>query len=143
MVEHNVSAYFHGHDHQYVYETRNNIAYQEVPSPSMCGSGFSGIYIEGDYGDYQTIKILPNAGHLQVTFSPTQKTVDYVKTSRAVNYTYSIQSHINHGWSDWEQVGDSVASGTSPAVAASNGQLDLFATGTDNAIWHRSYVTAP
>jgi subtilisin family serine protease len=49
-------------------------------------------------------------------------------------------------WQTWEKVGDSIApgisiaSGTSPAVAASNGQLDLFAIGTDNAIWHRSYV---
>ena len=53
MVENGVSAYFHGHDHQYVYETRDGIVYQEVPSPSMSGSGFSGIYTEGDHGDLQ------------------------------------------------------------------------------------------
>jgi hypothetical protein len=85
MVENNISAYFHGHDHQYVYETRDGIVYQEVSSPSMSGSGFSGIYTEGDHGDYQTIKILPNAGHLRVTVTATQATVDYVKTSGAVN----------------------------------------------------------
>ena len=55
FVAYGVSAYFHGHDHQYVYETRDGIVYQEVPSPSMAGSGFSGIYTEGDYGTYQTI----------------------------------------------------------------------------------------
>ena len=48
MVDNGVSAYFHGHDHQYVYETRDGIVYQEVPSPSMTGAGFSGIYTEGD-----------------------------------------------------------------------------------------------
>ena len=31
MVENGVSAYFHGHDHQYVYETRDGIVYQESP----------------------------------------------------------------------------------------------------------------
>ena len=44
FTENGVSAYFHGHDHQYVYETRDGVVYQEVPSPSMTGSGFSGIY---------------------------------------------------------------------------------------------------
>ena len=36
-----VSAYFHGHDHQYVYETRDGIVYQEVPQPGHAGEGAS------------------------------------------------------------------------------------------------------
>ena len=32
FVENGVSAYFHGHDHQYVYEKRDGVVYQEVPS---------------------------------------------------------------------------------------------------------------
>ena len=31
FVNTGVSAYFHGHDHQYVYETRDGVVYQEVP----------------------------------------------------------------------------------------------------------------
>ncbi len=93
MVENGVSAYFHGHDHQYVYETRDSIVYQEVPSPSMAGSGFSGIYTEGVYADYRTIKILPSTGHLRITIAPTNATVDYVSSSSTagtVNYSYTI-----------------------------------------------------
>ncbi len=97
FVENGVSAYFHGHDHQYVYETRDGIVYQEVPSPSMTGSGFSGIYTEGTYAEYQTIEMLPNAGHLRVSVTPTQATVDYISasnTSGAVNYTYNITPSV-------------------------------------------------
>jgi hypothetical protein len=93
MVNYGVSAYFHGHDHQYVYETRDGIVYQEVPSPSLSGSGFSGIYTEGDHGTYNTIKILPNSGHLLVTVTPDHATVDYVSstsTAGTVNYSYNI-----------------------------------------------------
>ena len=43
--------------------------------------------------DPHTIKVLPNSGHLRVTVSPAQATVDYVQTSGAgVAYTYQIVS---------------------------------------------------
>jgi phosphodiesterase/alkaline phosphatase D-like protein len=90
FMAYGVSAYFHGHDHQYVYETRDSIVYQEVPSPSMAGSGFSGIYTEGDYGTYQTIKMLPSTGHLRVTVAPAQATVEYVRSNGGDSYTYTI-----------------------------------------------------
>lgn len=80
MVENGVSAYFHGHDHQYVYELRDDIVYQEVPSPSMSGSGFTGIYTVGTYADYQTVAMCSNAGYLRVTVSPEEATVEYVNT---------------------------------------------------------------
>jgi phosphodiesterase/alkaline phosphatase D-like protein len=91
MVENGVSAYFHGHDHQFVYEKRDGIVYQLVPSPSMSGTGFGGIYAEGTYADYETIEILPNAGHLQITVSPEIATVDYIGTNGSNNYTYTIE----------------------------------------------------
>jgi hypothetical protein len=92
MVENGVSAYFHGHDHQYCYETRDGIVYQEVPSPSMSGSGFSGIYTEGNHGTYNTIKDLPNSGHLRITLTPELATVDYIASSSgSVNYSYTIE----------------------------------------------------
>ena len=95
MVDYGVSAYFHGHDHQYVYETRDGIVYQEVPSPSISGSGFSGIYTQGNHGTYNTIKILPNSGYLRITVAPDKATVAYVSSGNysangTVNYTYNI-----------------------------------------------------
>ena len=98
MIANGVSAYFHGHDHQYVYEIRDGIVYQEMPSPSMSGSGFSGIYSEGDHGTYETIDMLPNSGHLLVTVTPTGALVEYISssnTSGTVNTSYSIAPNTN------------------------------------------------
>jgi hypothetical protein len=81
MVDNHVSAYFHGHDHQYVYETRDGIVYQEVPSPSMAGGGFGSIYAVGTYADYETIAICPNSGHLKITITPDLATVEYVRST--------------------------------------------------------------
>jgi uncharacterized repeat protein (TIGR02543 family) len=93
MMENGVSAYFHGHDHQYVYETCDGMVYQEVPSPGMGGAGFSD-YTQDDHGTYNTIKILPNSGHLRITVTPSQATVDYISSATsnngAINYTYTI-----------------------------------------------------
>jgi hypothetical protein len=98
MVENGVCAYFHGHDHQYVYETRDGIVYQEVPSPSMTGSGFAGIYTVGTYTDYQTIAMYPNSGHLRVTITPTEATVEYVRSNTTgVSYTYTIAPNATTG----------------------------------------------
>ena len=93
MRETGVSAYFHGHDHQYVYEKRDGIVYQEVPSPGTAVSAFSGVYTEGDHGTYNTIKMLSNSGHLRIAVNPTQTTVDYISaasTSGTVNDSYTI-----------------------------------------------------
>lgn len=93
MMENGVSAYFHGHDHQYVYETCDDMVYQEVPSPGWTTSGFSD-YVEGDHGTYNTVKILPSTGHLRITITPTLATVDYISSSTStngtVNYSYTI-----------------------------------------------------
>ena len=97
MIDYGVTAFFHGHDHQYVYEKRDGMVYQEVPSPSMgTSSGFSVYPNEGDYGDYQIVKKLPNSGYLRVTISPTEATVEYVKTSDgSVAYTYTMEPAVD------------------------------------------------
>ena len=93
MMENGVSAYFHGHDHQYVYETCDNMVYQEVPSPGMSAAGFNE-YTQGDHGTYNTVRILPSTGHLRITVTPAQATVDYISSASssngAINYTYTI-----------------------------------------------------
>jgi uncharacterized repeat protein (TIGR02543 family) len=120
MVENGVSAYFHGHDHQYVYETRDGIVYQEVPSPSMTGSGFSGIYTVGNYADYQTIAMYPNSGHLRVTVTPEQATVDYVRSNTTgVSYSYTILPNSSSTTYELTMAVDPAGSGTTvPAVGA-------------------------
>ena len=93
FVENGVSAYFHGHDHQYVYEKRDGVVYQEVPSAGTMGA-FSGIYAEGDHGDYNTINQITANGHLRIAVGSDHATVDLIlstSTSGAVNYSYDIE----------------------------------------------------
>ncbi len=95
FIENGVSAYFHGHDHQYVHETRDGVVYQEVPSAGNM-TGFSGIYTEGDYtdfyGDYSTVEMLSGNGHLRISVTPTEATVSYILSSgTASTYTYTIE----------------------------------------------------
>ncbi len=100
MVDNGVSAYFHGHDHQYVYERRDDIVYQEVPSPSMGASGFGGIYAVGTYADFETIAICPNSGYLKVTITPDLATVEYVRsttgtcTPSGFTLSYTIEPNL-------------------------------------------------
>ncbi len=92
MVANGVSAFFHGHDHQYAYEKRDGIVYQSLPSAGFSGNGFN-IYSSGDR---YTIQALPSPGHLRVSVTPTQTTVDYIATTDgAVNYSYLIDPGIS------------------------------------------------
>ena len=87
MVDNGVSAFFHGHDHQYAYEMLDGIVYQAVPSSGFSGNGFS-IYTTGDGN---TIQALPSSGHLKVTVTPSLATVDYIQTSQTTPaYSYYI-----------------------------------------------------
>lgn len=87
MVANGVSAFFHGHDHQYAYEVRDGIVYQSLPAAGFPGNGFN-IYNESNP---YTERVLPSPGHLRVTVSPSQATVDYVATSSGtINYSYAI-----------------------------------------------------
>ena len=99
-METGVSAYFHGHDHQYVYEKRDGVVYQECPSAGNMANGFGGIYSEGDHGEYQTIKQIStqSTGHLRITVDSDRATVDYVSSnssSGAISYTYTIAPSVS------------------------------------------------
>jgi hypothetical protein len=79
MVQYKVTAMFHGHDHMYVHQERDGIAYQEVPQPAFNrdpGNTSSAV----PYG-YLSGTLLPSSGHLRVTITPTKATVEYVKSS--------------------------------------------------------------
>lgn len=89
MVANHVSAYFHGHDHQYAYEVRDGIVYHSIPAPGMTGSGFN-LYSESDP---YTREVLPNSGHLRVTVSPEFTTVEYVRSDNIVPANNYIISH--------------------------------------------------
>ncbi len=91
MIDTHVTAFFHGHDHQYAYEIRDGIVYQSLPAAGFSGNGFNS-YSLGTY----TLKVLPSPGHLRVTVTPTQATVDYVTSAPGqgsngqVAYSYNI-----------------------------------------------------
>ena len=86
MIDNGVSGFFHGHDHQYAYEVRDEIVYQSLPKPSP-GIDFN-YYSESDP---YTEKTIGNSGHLRVTVTPTEATVDYVRSNISeVSYSYTI-----------------------------------------------------
>jgi hypothetical protein len=89
FVEYGVNAFFHGHDHQYAYEVRDGIVYQCLPRPST-GLDFN-YYSESDP---YTERVLSGPGHLRVTVTPTETTVEYVTSSSGsgtVMHSYTIE----------------------------------------------------
>ncbi len=76
LVEHHVSAVFHGHDHVFVKQDLDGIVYQELPQPSMAND--NNTRIAADYG-YTHGDVLGSSGHLRVTVTPEQVTVAYVR----------------------------------------------------------------
>jgi hypothetical protein len=90
LVENNVSAFFHGHDHQYAYEKLDGVVYQSCAAAGFTGNGFN-LYSEAN--EY-TIKVLPSSGHLRVTVTPTLATVDYVRSGGTGGaYSYTIEPY--------------------------------------------------
>lgn len=95
LIDNHVSAFIHGHDHQFALEKRDGVLYQEVPMPSDAGysNGF-GRYLPKDP---YTIKVMPNSGYLRFRVSPSDVTVEYVRVylpgggpSGEVAYSYKI-----------------------------------------------------
>jgi hypothetical protein len=77
FVQYKVSAVFHGHDHLYVHQERDGIAYQEVPQPSFARENATAS--AADYG-YLSGTLLGSSGHLRVTVTPAKATVEYVRS---------------------------------------------------------------
>ena len=101
LEDYHVSAFIHGHDHEYAYEKRNGVVYQEVPSGGFTGAGF-GLYTTGNG---YTIQAINSPGHLRYTVSPTQTTVDYIASGTtdgskttvngASRYSYTIAPYAS------------------------------------------------
>jgi hypothetical protein len=76
LVDGHLTAFFHAHDHQYVYEIRDNVVYQEVPMAAE--ARYSAGFNEYSEDNPWTKKKLPNTGYLRVTVAPSESKVDYV-----------------------------------------------------------------
>jgi hypothetical protein len=95
LVANHVTAFFHGHDHQFAYEKRDGVIYQLVPmaADASYGNGFQNYHST----DPNTIAVFPNSGHLRVTVAPSQVKVDYVRaylsgagTNGQLAYSYTV-----------------------------------------------------
>jgi predicted phosphodiesterase len=77
LLQYQVSAVFHGHDHLYVNQQRDGIRYQEVPQPSFARENATSSAV--DYG-YLSGVLFGSSGHLRVTVTPTKATVEYIRS---------------------------------------------------------------
>jgi hypothetical protein len=77
LVQHGVTAVFHGHDHLYARQELDGIVYQAVPQPSAKNSS-SGASLAADY-HYASGTIRSSSGHLRVGVAPDRVTVQYVR----------------------------------------------------------------
>ncbi len=96
LVQNHVTAFFHAHDHEFAYEKRDGVVYQLIPMPSDANYGYGSFQLYHETDPY-TIRVLPNSGHLRVTVSPANVTVDYVRaflpgagTNGQVAYSYTM-----------------------------------------------------
>jgi len=74
LAKNHVNIVFHGHDHIYAKQDLDGIVYQEVPQP---GHPLGGTRSAEEYG-YKG-PVFGSSGHLRVTVSPEQSTVEYVR----------------------------------------------------------------
>ena len=77
LVAHHVTAVFHGHDHTYVHQVRDDIDYQEVPQPGSSREGNTTMATEAGYASGTK---LGSPGHLRVTVAQSGATVEYVQS---------------------------------------------------------------
>lgn len=91
LITNHVSAVFHGHDHVFVKQDLDGIVYQELPQPSNDQPDNTNLAAE--YG-YVNGDVVAGSGHLCVTVTPEQVTVDfihaYLSQNGQVNYTYTL-----------------------------------------------------
>ena len=74
MVKNNVTIFFQGHDHLFAKQELDGVIYQSVPNPA------DDTYTAFNMEAYTSGIILPNSGFLNITVSPQNVKVEYVKS---------------------------------------------------------------
>jgi hypothetical protein len=75
LMDNHVTIFFHGHDHFYARQEKDEVIYQECPQP-----GATNPKPHNDEYGYQNGVFLGSAGFIKVTVSSSSVTVDYIKT---------------------------------------------------------------
>jgi hypothetical protein len=84
MVENNVTAFFHGHDHIFVKQDLDGIVYQELPQPGYYNfsnpeKSYTNTGLATKYG-YTHGDAISSSGYLRVTVEDTGATVEYIRS---------------------------------------------------------------
>ena len=79
MVANGVDVFFHGHDHIYANEELDGIVYLECAKPDDAGYAWEPYGYGHTEGLYPNGDELQNSGHIRVTVSPAQATIQYVR----------------------------------------------------------------
>jgi len=97
LVEHKVTAVFHGHDHLYAHQEKDGVVYQEVPQPSAKNTQ-NGATLAAAY-HYSSGTTLSSAGHVRVTVSPDGVTSEYVRAWLPMNENATQKNgQVAHTW---------------------------------------------
>lgn len=102
LVDNNVTAFFHGHDHFFAKQELDGITYQEVPQPATSSSPKDSPGAE--YG-YTRGEMLGSPGHLRITVSPESALAEYIWSglpadnksgvkNGAVIYSYTLSPQV-------------------------------------------------
>jgi hypothetical protein len=78
LVNHKVTAVFHGHDHVYVRQSLDGIIYQAVPQPSAANNT-SGANLAAAY-HYNSGIVQSSSGHIKINVSPLGVKSEYVRS---------------------------------------------------------------
>jgi len=76
MVKNKVSIFFQGHDHIFVTQERDGIIYQSMPNPA------DDTFSYFNETAYKSGTKAPNSGHVRVTVTPKEATVEYFLAAR-------------------------------------------------------------
>jgi uncharacterized repeat protein (TIGR02543 family) len=140
MVEDGVSIYFHGHDHEYAYETLDGIVYLECAKPDDAGYTWQPYSYGHNENLYPNGLEIQNSGHIRVTVSPDEVKTEYVRaylpgggTNRTIAHTVIVEAPYTGPTHDLTlTVSPSATGTTSPSVGThtyqENDEITITAT---------------
>ena len=139
LVANGVQIYFHGHDHEYVYETLDDIVYLECPKPDDAGYTWEPYSYGHNEGHYPNGLEIENSGHIRVQVSPDQVDVAYVRaylpgdgTNQTIAHSFTIEAPYTGPTHDLTMAVDPAEGGTTvPSVGdhtyAENSEIAITA----------------